>query len=74
MDECIPGGGLFEGGLFEDTPMTEITGTGSSERVGESMEIDPSMPSTSKQLLNEQPFNDDDDIDNFVPPSPPGGR
>lgn len=85
----ILGGGLFEGGLFEDTPMPEVPVVDSSLQIHEPMHIDGAIPSTSKHTPLHSPMqrldgqgpssmrlNDDDDFDDdhFIPPSPGGGR
>lgn len=68
----MAGGGLFEGGLFEDTPMPSVPNV-DNEPVPEAMQIDLAVPSTSGEPMSR--MNDDDDFDdNFGAPSPGGGR
>lgn len=82
--KCFTGGGLFEGGLFEDTPMPEVPIVDSSA-LHDPMQPEGAMLPTSKRISPEGArsegfaaplMNDDDDFDDdhFIPPSPGGGR
>lgn len=82
-------GGLFSGGLFEDTPMPQAPVIDNSLQNHDLLHADDAIPSTSKHTPFSSPMiprpegqgpssmriNDDDDFDDdrFMA-SPPGGR
>lgn len=60
LDQNMIGGGLFEGGLFDDTPMGEVP------------PVEPPIPETSNTMATSQ--DSDDDMDNFGGPPSVGGH